>query len=908
MKKILLVDGHALLHRGFHAFYGLKSMDDFPTGAIFGFISILLTHWQKYKPDHIVVAWDTPGPTVRHSYYEQYKGTRKEIDTDLVSQIEPVRNFITALNIPIIEHSNYEADDMIGSFCLKYGSKYEIMILTGDVDELQLLAEHVSVTLLKSKQESITLSASSFKKDWGFAPLSLIDYKSFRGDSSDNIPGVKGIGDKIATELIKEYGSTEKVYEAIEKGTLNQKPRIIDLLVNGKEQAFLSKKLATIITDIAFDIDFSSKAGDFYLDTIIDLLHLYSINKFTTNLKNLCQKNLGSLDTIFIPKAIDPAISYSFKHKLITDLNSLKEILSKVKPKSLMALDTETTSIDTYEALIVGLSFCFNEKEAYYFAFTHYNQDKVLTITEIKEVLIYLHQTLKDKEINIVGHNIKYDLKVLKNYIEWDKAIFADTMIIEFLLDSRRRSQSLDNLANKYLNYEMMPISKLIGDNKKSQITFDQVDVEQASFYGAEDAWATFMIFNKQQELCDQNIITLGNECEWPLVMILANMEHLGVEVDRDFLNTLDQEISAYLIKIQSSIIELAGIEFNINSPRQLAHILYDVLALDSISVKKNKTGLSTNAIELFKLKGKHPIVDLIIEYRELNKLLNTYVQALPSYIKDDGRVHTNFSQTIAATGRLSSIEPNLQNIPIRTETGKSIRKAFRAKQGCLLVSLDYSQIELRIAAFLSGDQQMLLAFKDNQDIHAQTAAMIFSVALDQVSAEQRYQAKTINFGILYGMNVHGLSQATGMNYAQAKQFIEIYYASRPELTKYLALVSEQALKDGYVSTYFGRKRYLDELKSNNSIMRQAALRAAINHPIQGTSADLIKIAMIALENSIGVSDKLVLQVHDELVFEIPEEEIDSFSKHAASIMTKDIIDGLPLEVGVKIAKNWGAF
>ena len=906
--KYMLIDGNALVHRGFHAIPGLQTKSGEPTGAVYGFTMILLKAIKDLKPTHIACSFDLAGPTFRHEQYADYKATRVKAAQELYDQIPRVKEVVRALNIPIFEKEGFEADDVLGTLarhlCEKHKDVCDVMIVSGDLDMLQLVNKCVKIyTLRKGLSDTAVYDEAAIRARYGLAPAQMIDYKALRGDPSDNIKGVKGIGDKGAAELIKEFGGIEDLYKAIHKGAAAKKikPRTLELLKTGEADARQSYQLSKIVTDAPFHIDVP--LYEFTRGHLSQTIKMFQDLEFKSLVDKLPKNYIGakpeevSAETANTAEPV-PAANFKQDYRLVDDDKKLAALLKKLSSQKELVLDTETTSLDAISADLVGVSLSFKEGEAYYVP-----ASLVKKSPELKNII----ESATAKKI---GHNIKYDLLSLQNAgIKMD-GIYFDTMVASYLLNAGTRQHGLATLAFNELGYQMQPIEDLIGKGKK-QITMDQVPVEKVSWYAAEDAditWRLKRIF--EPELREQQLETIFRDIEMPLIPVLAGVERWGIKLDVKLLAKLSADAEKQIYALEKDIYKLAGREFNLNSPKQLQEVLYEELQLTA--GKKIKTGTSTAATELERLVGEHPIVGKIMSYRELSKLQSTYLQTLPGLVNPKtGRIHTNYNQTIAATGRLSSIDPNLQNIPVRgSSIGAEIRKAFVAEPGYKLLSLDYSQIELRIVAHLADDKTMKRIFKNNEDIHTETAMAIFDVPADKVTPDMRRDAKTINFGVLYGLSSFGLSSRIGqVSRAEAKEFIDKYFAAYPQVKAYIEDVRAQVNEDGYVKNELGRTRKFPEIKSSQFFIRAAAERAAINFPIQSLAADVIKVAMINIAKELdgqGDDIRMLLQVHDELVFEVKEGKVADYAKKIKPLMEEAIQLSVPVKVEAKAGDNWG--
>lgn len=906
-KKLVIFDGHALVHRGYHAIPYLSTKDGTPTNAVYGFTMMMLLALRELKPDYVAVAWDAPGKTFRHDDYKDYKATRKKADQELYDQLPITKEVISAFNIPLLEQSGFEADDIIGTLSKQYEDKVDVVIATGDMDELQLVSDKTTVfTMRKGFSDTFIYDKKAVHDKYGVTPEEFIVYKSLKGDTSDNIPGVSGVGDKTATDLVSKYQTLDNIYNHLD----DLKPAVRSKMEAGKDSAYLSEKLSTIKRDMKLDFDLKDAViHEYDRKKVYDLFHKL---EFRTLLSKLPAEKITDEQTELSQDAEQKiATNYnrthlkSVKYHLITNLAELKELAKKLKSQKLIAFDTETDSVDEVEANLVGASFSFKEGEAYYVPLAH----DELTEIGYEEFIDVIGPILTDKSIGKIGHNIKYDYVVMKQFGIDVAPIAFDTMVAAFLINPIGRAQSLSQLAYEELGISMIDIEELIGKKGKSQLTFNKVAIKEAAEYAAEDADITLRLYNKLKAELDKigTLTKLAEQMEWPLIEVLGDMEYKGVEVDVNFLNKLSEQYSDKINDLQKKIWKIAGEQFNISSPAQLQKILFEKLKIDSKGLKKTKTGISTAASELEKLRGKHEIVDMMFEYRELTKLTTTYVDALPKLVKPDGRIHTSYNQTIAQTGRLSSTNPNLQNIPTRTETGREIRKAFVAPKGRVFVSADYSQIELRLAAALAKDEPMIKAFKSGADIHTSTASEMFNVKPSEVTKDQRYGAKTINFGVLYGMNPHGLSVATGFDYDKAREFIDRYFSLRKGVADYIASIKKFAHDNNYTETIFGRRRPCPDVRSNNFIIRAAAERAAVNMPLQGTAADMMKIAMINIHKKLPKGADLILQIHDELIVECNSEDAKKVEKIVKDEMEKVHKFDVPIEVEVHHGTSWGS-
>jgi len=936
MKKplLVLVDGSAVFHRGYHAIPHLSNSKGEPTNAVYGFLTILIKVLGDLKPEYVIVAWDKSSKTFRKDMYADYKATRTAMDDDLRVQIAPTKELVKVLGLPLVEVENYEADDIIGTLARKAEEQgdLEVVIATGDRDQLQLVDEHTVVAMFNPRGlEPTRYDLAKMKEKYGLTPTQFVDYKALVGDTSDNIPGVKGIGDKGAQKLLAEYGSLEGIYEHVDEinGSVGEKLR------EGRESAFLSLELSKIVCDMPLELDLEEARVGRHVHG--DVREFFSRMSFRTNLLEKLPAAVGGSgngdgqgaaavavaqvraptlfdDELGVPAKARPHLDTA-KYRAVTSAEQLDALVAELEKQTVFAFDTETTDVDTTVADLVGISVSFQDGEAYYIPVGHTQGTQL----DCKVVTERLKVVFENPKIGKVGHNAKFDYEMLRKYGITVAPIVFDTMVAAFLLDPLSRSQSLNDLAFRELGVEMIPISDLIGKGK-SEVTFDKCLIEDATTYAGEDAdmsWRLYRQLKKRLEAerdrpgpyerwDDWNMWRLAEDIEWPIIPVLAEMERDGIELDTARLAEFGARLAKKIGELKGDIYAYAGEEFNLGSPAQLGQVLYGRLGLSTAGLKKGKTGWSTAAAELEKLRDDHPVVELIMQFRELDKLKNTYVDALPGQVAPDGRVHTSFSQVVAQTGRLSSSNPNLMNIPVRTELGREIRACFVAPAGRILVSADYSQIELRVAAALSGDEAMIETFKSGMDLHRATAAELYGVPLEDVTKEQRSAVKAINFGVLYGMSAHGLSVATGMEGKEAAGFIERYFEVRPKLREYIEATKKFAWDNQYTATLFGRRRPCPEIRSSNYQIRQGTERMAVNVPIQGTAADIYKLAMVELAARLDADCRLLLQIHDELIVEAPEGKGQEVAKLMQEVMGGVIDLGVPLAVDTGIGENWG--
>lgn len=925
-QKLIIIDCNALIHRAFHALPPTMTNEQgAPTNAVYGFTTIFLKAIKDLKPDYVAACFDRKEKTFRHEAFNGYKATRVKAPDELYEQMPLVKEVLRAFEVPIYELAGFEADDLIGTICaLKSVDRPDIdsIVLTGDADCLQLVDYNTFVlSPHKGLSETLLYNEEEVKfKYGGLMPNQLIDYKSLRGDPSDNIPGVKGIGEKGAIELLLNFHTLEGIYKNLDSDKIKNRTR--ELLKEHQQNAIMSKSLATIVRNAPIDFKLKDcQFAGFDQNAVINVFQQLGFKRLMTQVAGLAKSGLiqptgqGSLfdskkadqeklsevnatETISLVNGQSSRIGQQ-DYILIT-ADNLNNFLTDLKKQTEFCFDTETTGLDPFSSELIGIAFCWQVGRAYYLPIEIANQHK-------KE----LHKIFTANKIRKIGQNLKYDCEIMTNYLgEQINGIYFDTMIASYLISPGHRQHSLDTLAFVEFGYQMQPITDLIGEGK-NQIKMSEVPIEKVSWYAGEDADLTYRLYLKYKvELEKENLLKFFDELEMPLVEVLANVEKNGVKIDDQALTSLSADFAKRIKKIEKKIYELAGMEFNVASPKQLKEVLFEKMEISTAGIGKTKTGLSTAAGQLEKLKGEHPIVDLILEFRELSKLKSTYLDALPALINPlDGRVHTSFNQTVTATGRLSSSEPNLQNIPIRTETGSQIRKAFIAEPGFKILKADYSQIELRIVASLANDQAMLEIFNTGGDIHAQTAALINGLDIKDVTKEIRRTAKEINFGVLYGMGAWGLANRTGISNAEAQKFIFKYFDTFKDVKKWLDETVEIAKEKGYVETLYGRRRFLPEINSSIQQVKSSAERMAVNMPIQGTAADLIKLAMVEINNklpSVSEKSRMILQVHDELVFEVPENEIKKVSDFVRESMCNVMKLRAPIEVEVSVGHNWG--
>jgi DNA polymerase-1 len=879
---LFIIDGNSYIYRAFYAIRNLSTSSGLPTNAVFGFANMLLKIIKEKSPEMVAIAFDPKGPTRRHTDFKDYKAHRPPMPRDLIPQIPYIHKLVSAFRIPVFILEGQEADDVIATIAHQAVSAgIEVTVVSGDKDLLQLVGPHITVyDTLKER----TYRPRDVEERFGVPPERVVEIMGLMGDASDNIPGVRGIGEKTAQVLIKEYGTIEELLAHAEEIT---KPKLRQSLIENAHLARLSRELARLHDDLDLRIDYEAlvvKEPDNPA-----LLALLRELEFPTLLKYVTQEPEKEKHYVTV---LDE-----------TGFLNITEMLSTVDE---FCFDTETTSLNPMRAELVGISLSIKPHDAYYLPIGHTYKGAPEQLSLVK-TLNGLKAVFENPAILKIGQNMKYDLLVLGSYGIKVYGISFDTMIASYLLNPSRPSHSLDALALEFLNYKTMTYAEVAGTGKK-QIGFNEVDIKTATDYSGEDADITLRIKEVlQSKLKEQNLEGLFRDLEMPLMEVLVEMEQAGVKIDAAFLSILSKRLEKETAQIVETIYELAGVEFNINSPKQLADILFVKLGLTP--TKKTKTGFSTNVDVLEELAHLHPLPAEILKYRSLSKLKSTYIDALPAMINPKtGRLHTSFNQTVAATGRLSSSDPNLQNIPIRTEVGREIRQAFIAENGASLISADYSQIELRVLAHMSADPGLIKTFIEDQDVHARTASEIFGLSADEITPEMRRKAKAVNFGIIYGISAFGLAQDIGVSNAEAKRYIESYFARYPKVRDFIDKTIQSAKETGFVTTLFGRRRFIPELSSSVVSVRNFGERMAVNTPIQGTAADLIKLAMINIQREIRrekLKSKMILQVHDELVFEVPDDEIPLMKK-----LVKDKMEGVaklsvPVLISMAVGKNW---
>ncbi|MDO4754776.1 MAG: DNA polymerase I [Parabacteroides sp.] len=936
--KLFLIDAYALIYRSYYAFIknprvNSKGMN---TSAIFGFINSLEDVLKRENPTHIAVAFDPKGPTFRHEAYEQYKAQREETPEDIRNSIPYIKSIIEAYNIPILEVPRYEADDVIGTLAKQAAqSGFDVYMMTPDKDYGQLVSDHIFMYRPRFGGDYEVMGVSEVLNKYGLSSVEqVIDLLGLMGDSSDNIPGCPGVGEKTAQKLLTEFGSIENLLANTDK----LKGAMLKKVTENREQILFSKFLATIKTDVPITFDAAQCLREkVNTERLIEIYTELEFRTFINKLvgdatkpsemeqaaspksgkgnakKKMVSNDLfqGSLFAEFTTEETEAP-----KFSTLADLNSTKhdyylvdteekrdELGRFLLEQDFFAFDTETDGVDPITAQLVGISFAVKENEAWYVPVPADRE-------EADRILAHFSPALQNPKSLKIGQNIKFDILVIKKYGIHVAGQLFDTMIAHYLLNPELR-HGMDYLAETYLKYKTVPIESLIGPKGKKQLSMRDVPVEQVAEYAAEDADVTLKLKNYFAPLLQQeNVESLFYEIEMPLIYVLAEMEYTGVTLDTAALKQSSETLTSELRKLESEIHELAGMVFNINSTRQVGEVLFEHLKIEE-KVKKTKTGnYSTSEEVLEKMRSKHPIVGKLLEYRGLKKLLSTYIDALPELINPTtGKIHTSYNQAVTATGRLSSTNPNLQNIPVRDELGREIRKAFTAdNEDCIFFSADYSQIELRIMAHLSNDPHMIEAFNSGADIHAATAAKIYGIPVEEVTSDMRRKAKTANFGIIYGISVFGLAERLNIPRSESKELIEGYFKTYPGIRDYMDESVRIAKENGYVETIYKRKRFLPDIKSNNAIVRGYAERNAINAPIQGSAADIIKVAMVRIFNRFeaeGLRSKMILQVHDELNFNVYKNEAENVKRIVLEEMENVLNLQVPLIADCGEGTNW---
>ncbi len=933
---LMLMDGHAMVHRAFHAIQ--QPMTTRGTGeevrGAFGFMNAFLKALSEWNPTHCAITFDMHAPTFRHVAFPRYKAQRPETAPELRAQFPKVRKLMEAFGVPIFEMESYEADDLLGTLCRQAErQQVETVILTGDTDTLQLVTPWVRVSLHHSIQERKIYNEAAVRERYsGLGPLSQPDIKALQGDPSDNIPGVPGIGSKTAIKLIQQFGTVEAMYQRIDEVT---PPRIQGLLRDNKDAAFQGKYLTTIVRDVPISLDLEQvRFGDFDREKVLEVLRELEFSSMVSRIPG--ERSLNSSKgaeaapvqgmLLEVPPDSPKAAAMERDYVTVDTIGALASMVEELRAAGSFAFDTETTGLDAMQAGLVGLSFSAAPGRAFYVPVGHTHTahpELALGAADglvegqipLGEVLESVKPLFDDPSIAKTAHNANFDMMVLRNYDIEVRGLTFDTMVAAHL--AGRNTLGLKQLAFQLLNEEMTEITDLIGRGRK-QITFDHVPVEQAAPYAAADSDMTWRLRTVlEPAIHENNAQEIMDEVEIPLVPVLVQMQRNGIIVDHARLQEMSDSLTEQIHALEEAIYMEADPPFNINSTQQLGTVLFKKL-LPSARLRKmglpqprrTKTGYSTDASVLEDLIGAHPMVAKVLEYRQLTKLKSTYLESLPTLVNPNtGRIHTSYNQVGSATGRFSSSDPNLQNIPIRTELGRQVRRAFQAQPGWSLLAADYSQVELRVLAHLSRDEGLLTAFHNDEDIHAATASQVYGVSIDQVTPDMRRLAKVMNFGIIYGLSAHGMAQQTDLDVHQSAAFIESYFAKYPGIRGYVEDTKRQARGRLYVETILGRRRYVPEINHSNFNVRQGAERMAINMPVQGTAADVIKIAMVRIHQRMQeqkVASRMLLQVHDELIFEVPPHEMEPMKSMVLELMPAAMELAVPLKVELKVGPTWG--
>lgn len=898
-KKLYLMDGTQFAYRAFYAFINrpLRNSRGMNTSAPYGMMLSILKIIDDMKPDAFAVAFDVGKPKERLELYPEYKSTREKMPDELRESLPYIKKLVEAMNIPTLEKDGVEADDLMGTIAKRAEKKdWDVVLVTGDKDFLQLVDEHISV--LSPSRGAIPTewyTAEDADRKFDVGPDKIVDLLALMGDSSDNVPGVKGVGKKTAAKLLSEYEGLDEVYKHLEDigGATAKK------LEKDKEKAYLSRKLVTIDTDVDFEFDWeNAPVSEPIYEELIPLLEEL---EFTSLLDRFHQE--------WGEKGGERVGELSIEYMLVDDDEKLEELIEKLKEADRFSIDTEATSQHPMKADLVGISLCIEEETAYYIPLAHRKEGELLNDDlnlPFDETLKKLRPVFEDDKIGKVGQNLKYDYVVLKRAGIELRGIDGDTMLADYLLAPGAYEHGLDVLSLKHLGHRMQSYKELVCDGNK-EYCISEIEPLRVARYAGEDAEIVLRLANfLEGQLEEKDLAELYRTVEVPLVHVLAEMQIAGVRLNTDFLHELSEKLKSELGSLEEEIFKEAGEEFNVGSPKQLSEILFDKLGLPV--QKKTKTGYSTDAEVLETLSTMHALPKLVIKYRELSKLIGTYLDSLPELVNPvTGRIHPTFQQAVTSTGRLSCKDPNLQNIPVRGEIGREIRKAFIPAEGNVLMSADYSQIELRMMAHISGDENLKRAFNEGRDIHADTASRIFGVDIDSVTPDQRRMAKVINFGVIYGMTPWGVSARLDIDFNEAKKFVDAYFDRYPGVAEYMDKAPEEAKKKGYVETILGRRRYFGDLKRSSG-MKSFVKRAAINTPIQGSAADLIKIAMLRIFDRLvdeGFSSRMILTVHDELVFDTPESEIDKLQGMVQEVMISAMELAVPLVVDIGTGEDW---
>lgn len=894
-ERIIIIDGNSLVNRAFYALPPLATSDGIQTNAIYGFLTMLLRVMEDYNPDYIGVAFDKRAPTFRHKKFTDYKAGRKKMAPELAAQIEPLKEILDAFNIYRVELEGFEADDLIGTLAKHFDNKgIETLIVTGDRDALQLVTDFTKILFTKKGISNLEIyDDKKVIEEYEVTPEQFIDLKGLMGDKSDNIPGIPGVGEKTAIKLLKQFGNMENLLQNTEKITGEKLRERIEL---NRENAVLSKKLATIVTDVPVNIDTDQlRKQEINYNKLIELFKRYEFNSLIPRIKKDAEQTEDSNENI-----ITTENDMGENIIEITCMDELKGMLSEAKEHGSITFKTITEEKNIVTDDILHLAITIKGDIQYYINFQNFRENRQELMDALKEIL-------ESDGIKKIGHNLKKEIVHFYRYNINIRNLYFDTMIGEYLIDPARSNYNLGDLALQYLGESVVGERHLTGKGR-SQISLWETSDDESKKMICNYIRITNKIYRFiKEELKNLDLEGLYYDIELPLVEVLASMEFRGIKADKNILLDLEMEFGEKIDQLTEEIYNLSGVEFNINSPKQLGEVLFEKLGLPP--VKKTKTGYSTDAEVLEKLYDKHYVIPKILEYRQITKLKSTYVDGLLNIINPvTNRIHSNFNQTVVTTGRISSTEPNLQNIPVRLEIGRRLRKAFICDDGYLFIDADYSQIELRILAHISGDKNLIDAFIKDQDIHKRTASEIFEVPMDEVTSGMRSDAKAVNFGIVYGISDFGLSRNLNISVHKAKQYIDSYFEKYPSIKLYMEDIVKEAKEKGYVSTIFHRRRNLPQLKSSNFNIRSFGERMAMNTPIQGSAADIIKIAMVKIYRTLeerNLKAKLILQVHDELLIECPENEKETVTRILQESMEDAVKISVPLKVDISYADNW---
>ncbi len=887
---MVIIDGNSLINRAFYALPPLTTRDGKPTNAIYGFLTMLLRVMEDYNPDYIGVAFDKKAPTFRHKEFTEYKAGRKKTPQDLSDQMEPLKEVLDAFNIYRIELEGFEADDLIGTVAKHCDDRdIECLIITGDRDALQLTTNHTKVLFTKRGISQLEIyDDKKVMEEYEVTPKQYIDLKGLMGDKSDNIPGIPGVGIKTAIKLLKQFGSVENLIQNTGEITGAKLKERVEL---NREQAMLSKRLATIVTNVPVNIDLDEiKRQDVNYEKLIELFKQYEFNSLIPRIKKSIEEIEGSNEN---------ETSAELNIVEITNIKDFKTMGSQAKENGSITFKTITEEKNIVKDKIVYMAITITGDTQYHLDFEKFEEEQ--------ELMSILREILEDNNIKKIGHDLKKEIVHFYPYNINISNLHFDTMIGEYLIDSAKSNYSLKDLALEYFGKEIVGEEELTGKGKSQISLWEAPDEELKNLICTYVTVTNKIYYPIKERLKELDLEELYYEVELPLVEVLASMEYLGIKVDRNILLDLEVEFKEKIDQLTEEIHTLSGVDFNINSPKQLGEVLFEKLGLPPI--KKTKTGYSTNADVLEKLQDKHDIIPKISDYRQITKLKSTYVDGLLNIINPlTNRIHSSFNQTVTATGRISSTEPNLQNIPIRLEMGRRLRKVFISDEGHTFIDADYSQIELRVLAHIANDENLIDTFIKDQDIHRRTASEIFGVSMDDVTPTMRNDAKAVNFGIVYGISDFGLSQNLNIPVNKAKEYIENYLNKYPSIKQYMKDIVEEGKEKGYVLTLLHRRRYLPELKSSNFNVRSFGERIAMNTPIQGSAADIIKVAMVKIYKKLKEGNfkaRLILQVHDELIIECPREEMETVTKILKESMENAIKISVPLKVDLSYANNW---